>query len=137
MRDHDEDVEQITRAVRRRLERWRRTRRGKCIPERIWAEAVALALHQGVFKTARALGLNYGSLKRRIEDRGELAPTPAPAPTLGAEQPLTFVELLAPLSGNVSGCRLELETTRGARLRVELGSVTPQGLATILRELAS
>lgn len=134
MRDQSEqtDIEQATKALRRRLERWRRARRGKCIPEAIWADAGELALRQGVFKTARALGLNYGSLKGRVEDR---KPRLALAPR--SEQPPTFVELLAPLSGNVTGCTVEVETARGARLRVEMGSVTPQGLAAILRELAS
>lgn len=127
------DVEQATKALRRRLERWRRNRQGKCIPESIWTGAVELALQQGVFKTARDLGLNYGSLKKRMEGL-ETALAPVPVPRGG--QPPTFVELLAPLSGNVTGCRVEVETSRGGRLRVEMGSVTPQGLATILRELA-
>lgn len=140
MRDQQEmDAERITRALRRRLERWRTMRRGKCIPEAIWADAVELALQQGIFQTARALGLNYGSLKRRVEslELGSALAAPV-SPTAGkSQEPLSFVELVAPLSSSVTGCTLEMQTARGARLRVEMGSVTPQGLAMILRELAS
>jgi len=55
--------------VRRRLERWRRTRpyaRAR-IPNSIWAGAVALARQYGVYETARALPIHYGALKQHLE----------------------------------------------------------------------
>ena len=54
--------------VHQRLERWRKTRkRCSSIPDGLWAAAVELARQYGVNKTARALGLDYYSLKRRLE----------------------------------------------------------------------
>ena len=54
--------------VGQRLKRWReghgsRTR----LPEELWAEAVGLARQEGLYRTARSLGLDYGNLKRRVE----------------------------------------------------------------------
>ena len=78
--------------VRRRLERWRRTRvhLRAPIPKGLWADAVALARRQGLYQTARALPIHYGALKQHLEaaDRPvgvgarsgvvELRPTPPP-----------------------------------------------------------
>jgi hypothetical protein len=50
-------------AVRERLESWRRTRTTRGIPEPLWRSAVRLARRAGVYPVARALGLNYESLK--------------------------------------------------------------------------
>ena len=55
--------------VRRRLERWRRTRPypRAAMPDSIWAGAVALARQYGVYETARALPIHYGALKQHLE----------------------------------------------------------------------
>lgn len=55
--------------VRRRLERWRRTRPypRAPIPDSIWSGAVALARQYGVYETARALPIHYGALKQHLE----------------------------------------------------------------------
>jgi hypothetical protein len=55
--------------VRRRLERWRRTRAHPRapIPDSIWAGAVALARQYGLYETARALPIHYGALKQHLE----------------------------------------------------------------------
>ena len=45
-------------ALRRRIERWRRTRRGFAwMPEELWADAVALARVEGAYAIARDLAL--------------------------------------------------------------------------------
>ncbi len=52
--------------VRRRFERWRRTRKQRSrIPEGLWHAAVQVAGSYGVNKTARALGLDYYELRNR------------------------------------------------------------------------
>ena len=54
--------------IRRRFDRWRRTRKGRSrIPEPLWASAVKAAGQYGVNKTAQALRLDYYALKKRVE----------------------------------------------------------------------
>jgi hypothetical protein len=107
-----------------RLAEWRKTRRGRGrIPESLWAKAAELALEHGVYKTAKALGLDYPSLKKRVKP---------PATTTAA----TFVELISPLSGTIAECTVEVESTRGAKMRVEMRNVAPLGLAAIIRDFA-
>ena len=59
--------------VRRRLDRWRHTRRHARapVPPRLWAAAVALVAEHGVYGTAHALGLSYGALKRHVADQAD------------------------------------------------------------------
>ena len=46
--------------VRRRFERWRRTREGGTrIPETLWAAAVKVAGVYGIHRTAKTLRVNY------------------------------------------------------------------------------
>jgi hypothetical protein len=96
--------------VRRRLERWRRTRAHPRapIPKNIWAGAVALARQHGLYQTARALPINYGALKQHLEAADhtgrsgarsgfvELRPTNPPASgdsVIEVEGPRTTVRL--------------------------------------------
>jgi len=53
--------------TRRRITRWRETRthRGAPMPAPLWTAAIALARQHGLYTTARALHLDYGSLKKR------------------------------------------------------------------------
>ena len=54
--------------LRRLIERWRQTRAKRSpMPEPIWQRAVELAREHGVYATAQALGLSYGSLRTRTE----------------------------------------------------------------------
>ena len=53
--------------VRVRFEQWRQTRQGRArIPEELWAAAVGLARRNGVNRTAAALHLDGGKLKREL-----------------------------------------------------------------------
>jgi len=107
-------------SARRRLERWRRNRKQRSrIPEELWASAVDLARSYGLAKTARALRLDYYSLKERIDARDrqgsrEMSARPA------------FVELIPQPTAAVSECTMELENPSGARMRIHLkGSGVP------------
>jgi len=53
--------------ARRHLDCWRREHggRGVRIPEGLWEEAAGVARRDGLWKTARALGLEHGRLKAR------------------------------------------------------------------------
>ncbi len=58
--------------VRRRLDRWRRTRRHARapLPPSLWAAAVALVPEHGLYGTARALHLDYATLQRHVTGSG-------------------------------------------------------------------
>src|SRR5262245_17981858 len=95
---------------RSRFEAWRQRRQGsRRIPQLLWALAVRLVRQHGISRTATALGLDYYSLKKRVESAGQRPPSPGPA----------FVELPAPL---VVGKRalFELDNGAGATMRVQL-----------------
>ena len=110
--------------VRLRLVEWRKQHETPArIPAELWTKAVELAGRYGLAQTARTLRLDYSSLKRRMA---------ANVATLPAQ----FVELLAPVSGSIAECELEVESPRGARMRVVLKNVAPLGLASIIRDFA-
>ena len=105
------DVEQ----VRGRLTNWRgQRRRGQRIPQGLWAAAVRAGRRHGVYRVSRALGLDYGSLKRRIDEGwGE---------GMGqSEAEAMFVELSGPRPEAGGRCVVELEKGNGAKLRVSVG----------------
>lgn len=95
---------------RSRFQAWRQHRRTRGrIPDTLWALAVRLVKRYGLNRTARALGVDYYSLKKRAEVAANEAPSASPA----------FVELAAPaLVGKQ--CLFELSSTAGATLRVQL-----------------
>lgn len=99
-------------SVRQRLERWRRTRASARapIPAALWAAAVRLARQHGLYRTARALRLDYGGLKAHV-DRTDGVDAAAGQPT--------FVELAPVTARPVSECVIEFAASRGTtRLRV-------------------
>ena len=54
--------------VRRRFEDWRQSRTpGTRIPDSLWEAAAKMARSYGVNRTAKALGLDYYTLKERAE----------------------------------------------------------------------
>lgn len=54
--------------LRERIEEWRRTRE-KCgpMPDELWSAAVSLAISHGTCRIARAVRVDYGGLRRRVE----------------------------------------------------------------------
>jgi len=102
------------RAVRQRLDGWRKRRggRGKRIPEALWTEAARVARAEGLSTTARALGLRVERLKERV-DR-----TAGPV-VVGGRAP-GFVELTG--MGSLGGSRavVELVNAGGQQMRVHL-----------------
>lgn len=126
-----EDSQRNTKTIdelRRQFDTWRKTRRPHTpIPPELWDRAAELAIEQGLWKTARALSLDYNALKKRANARSA---SPSTSPVT------QFVEFLSPLSGQIAECSLEVESTRGSRLRVEMKNVAASGLASIIREFA-
>jgi hypothetical protein len=93
------------------LEEWRRHRQGRtAIPDELWSAAIGVARRDGVNRTATALRLDGGKLKRLMRAAGGVskrATTPS------------FMELIAHEPGAVAQCAIELEGRRG-RMRIEL-----------------
>jgi hypothetical protein len=55
--------------VRGQFDQWRsRHRKHTRLPEELWRQAAAVAREHGLNKTARALGLDYYSLKKRLDE---------------------------------------------------------------------
>jgi hypothetical protein len=127
-----DDVEQ----VRRRWTEWRSTHAVRSrLPEELWAAAVELVERDGIDATARALDVDKPSLRKWA---GRLTPTPS-QPTRRKSQAKqrtsalpAFVELLASGSAG-SGCRVEVESSKGAKLRLELTGMPTSELAELIR----
>ncbi len=80
--------------VQRRFERWRRVHRFRSrIPDRLWAAAVRAASASGIHRTAKALRVDYYSLKRRVQQEA------AVTRVLPGGEAGSFIELTAALSG--------------------------------------
>jgi len=79
------DVANELEQLQRRFEEFRNTRPGHArLPEDLWAAAAELAKRYGVNPTARALRLEYGGLRKQVENRGQAkrkrAPSTPPSP---------------------------------------------------------
>ena len=100
------------------FKRWRASpKRGRCIPEALWAEAARLAGLQGVKRIAVALNLSYADLQRRAQGQRAIEG--------GSPAPPTFVPLpAATLSAGLdSRSQVEVVDGSGARLIVHLPEV--------------
>ena len=123
--------------LRQRFDRWRQTCDGRSrIPEALWAAAVKAAGKYGLNATARALRLDYYSLKNRVEadgsrdgsDRREVAKSAA-----GTIRRGRFVELASVAPACSPECILELEHPGGAKMRVHLTGMPSPDLAVLSR----
>jgi hypothetical protein len=95
---------------RRRFQAWRERRQGgRRIPQPLWALAIRLVSQHGISRTATALGLDYYSLKKRVEGAAQEPPSLSPA----------FVELPAPVVVGKQAL-FELDNGAGATMRVQL-----------------
>jgi hypothetical protein len=117
--------------VRRRFQNWRQTRKSRSarIPDPLWAAAVKMAGAYGIHRTARALRLDYYSLKERVE--ATLAATASNASAGAASA--TFLELPPSAWAGSCECTLELEDVGGATMRVHLKGAAPPDLAALSR----
>ena len=85
-------------AASQRFNQWRsRHRKRTRLPKELWRQAAALAGEQGLTKTARALGLDYYSLKKHLEQMTaeELIPAKGEAnfiELLGGAMTLSLIE---------------------------------------------
>ena len=109
-----------------RFEQWRQTRQGKAhIPDELWSAAIEVARRDGVNRTAAALHLDGGKLKRRIVAADEVT---------GKAAASAFVEFMAPVVSGQAEYTIELEGRNG-RLRIHCKGATAANLAELSRAL--
>ena len=109
-----------------RFEQWRQTRRGRAhIPDELWSAAIEVARREGVNRTAAALHLDGGKLKRRMVAAGAVT---------GKAAPPAFVEFMAPAGTGMPEYTIELEGRNG-RLRIHCKGATAANLAELSRAL--
>jgi hypothetical protein len=91
------------------------------MPGELWDEATSLARSLGVSAVARALGLGYGSLKKRVRSGSEPRAGAAPASASGFVE-IHRTQLLGEPTGgsSQSGAVLEVVAGDGARLTIRL-----------------
>jgi hypothetical protein len=120
-----EDLEQL----RRRFEEFRQTRVGRShLPETLWKAAAEMAKRHGVNPTARALGLEYTGLRKRVEQQDQ-----PKAKRRRPSAPPTFLEFVAPGAKPVTNCTVEVESAQGGKLRLELKAVATTELVNLIR----
>lgn len=127
-----EEITPEIQELAQRIARWQRRRVGrKRMPEDLWERTLELASRWGAHRAARFLGLSTSTVNRRLQVKAARDPfEEGPAPE--------FIELFAPvLGGRVAGCVLELDTSSGTHLRVQMPEITPQDLLTVLRGLVA
>jgi transposase len=134
-----EDVEQLG----RRFEEFRRTHPVRSrLPEELWAAATKLARRDGIEATAQALDVDRPSLQKwtnRFEPRSEATPRKPRRQRQSKREPAAaaFVELLAQTTGAAPSCLVEVESQRGAKLRLELKAISTSTLAELIRAFAA
>ena len=105
---------------RRRFDEFRGQHRPRAhLPKDLWTLAVDLAREHGVNRTAGALGLDYYSLKKRVDDVGDPGEKPE------------FIELLPRSFRSAPECTIELEDAAGAKMRIHLKGPALPDLAAI------
>jgi hypothetical protein len=137
---HREDVEQL----RRRFAEFRNTHPVRSrLPEELWAAAAKLVKRDGIEATALALDVDRPSLQKwtdRFEPGVEVkARKPRRQRRAGrtVSAAPAFVELLAQTTGAAPSCLVEVESQRGAKLRLELKAIQPGALAELIRAFAA
>ena len=109
--------------LRQRFERWRGTHRARSrISDSLWAAAANLAGSYGICRTAKALRVDYYSLKERFEQES--------AGTRGLP-PEKFLELPSPSTASLGECTMEWEDAAGSKLRVHLKVFPAPDLAAL------
>jgi hypothetical protein len=113
--------------VSRRLERWRKIRRGRePIPKRLWAAAAAVAREHGINPTSKALHLEFKKLKEVVES---VTPTKRKRTIRPVPQ---FVELMATAPTSNSECVIEWEGRHG-KMRIHCKGMTVADLGQLSR----
>ena len=135
-----EDVEQLG----RRFAEFRSTHAVRSrLPKELWAAAAKLARRDGIEATARVLEVDRPSLQKWTDrfDPGVQVKAGRARRQRGAGKTVSatpaFVELLAGTTGAAASCLVEVESQRGAKLRLELKAILTSDLAELIRAFAA
>jgi hypothetical protein len=109
--------------LQRRLDEFRSTQPTRTkLPEPLWQAAVELARQYGLYAVAHPLRLDYMGLKKRLGG-SSTRQTTTPA----------FVELVARQPATVDEFVIELESSRGGKMRIQWKAAAPPDWASLLR----
>jgi hypothetical protein len=132
-----EDMEQL----RQRFEEFRGTHAVRSrLPEELWAAAAKLARRDGIEATAQALDVDRPSLQKwtnRFEPAAKPRKPKRQRQARREPAAAAFVELLAGTTGAAASCLVEVESPRGAKLRLELKAIPTSALAELIRAFAA
>ena len=92
------------------------------MPAALWVAAVDLARRHGLTATARALDLDYGTLKRRLA-------AVDPGPPAGT---LSFLDLGVVAPGGLGACVIAVDGPRGRRLRLQVSDLRVPDLLALV-----
>jgi hypothetical protein len=111
--------------LQRQLDQFRSTQQQRTkLPESLWQAAVDLARQHGVYAVAHPLRLDYTRLKKRVSglpsSRRRVSKT-------------AFVELIAPHPVTLGECVIEIESLRGAKMRIQWKAAAPPDWEKLFR----
>jgi hypothetical protein len=98
------------------------------LPDSFWNAAVELARQYGIYQTAHPLRLDYVGLKKRLFG----SQSPQPKRIQKRTEP-AFVELMAPPAAKPDEWVIELESSRGSKMRIQSPAAVPLDWAALLR----
>jgi hypothetical protein len=122
------DIPIVMERVYRRLEHWRRKRRGRSspIPKPLWAAAAAVAREHGINRTSKVLNLEFNKLKELAGSTGARKRRKRPTPQ--------FMELMTAAPAGFSECVIEFEERHG-KVRIQWKGITASDVAELSRML--
>jgi len=134
-------VEASSLGLRERVGEWRRTGdRPGAMPAELWAEAISLARVHGAYGVARAVGVSYWALRRRVElgrDSGSKdGGAWLPADETRESTKSGFVEVRGPWVDQpaVTGdAVIELAASGGRRMTIRVGPLGSLDVARVVR----
>ncbi len=109
----------------RRFAQWREHRTTRATPEPLWSLATRLGAEHGVSRTARALGVHFTELKKRVEASRQSSSEKTAPPA--------FVEVLTAPPRCPAECVVELEDGSGAKMRIQVSGGSLPDLAALSR----
>ena len=127
--------------LKQQIQDWRRAKANPSVPMpgALWGAAIRLAKGFGVCRISRAVGLDYGWLRKRVsESSGPVAPDTDPVRRTATDPgPPVRSSAAGPEGSGFQrpvGCRVvvELSAPDGARMRVRLEAGTPLDLAGLV-----